>query len=86
MNYISAGPFLTLTRCGTTFNIYDAKGRPGPDALLYPSLYSNECVVPLYLFPQNATIHFRVEATTPLGIVGRASAPVLLNLRTLRNP
>lgn len=78
-------PNANSLRYNLFFNIYDAKGHPGPDALLYPSLYSNECVVPLYLFPKNATIHFRVEATTPLGIVGRASAPVLLNLRTLRN-
>ena len=66
------------------FNIYDSKGNPMEDALLYPAVNGKECVIPLYLFPKKSKLHFRVEAMNRLGITGRASTPVVVNLKKHR--
>lgn len=64
------------------FNIYDNDGNPGDDYLLAASMRNNGYVVPLNIFPKKRKVHFRIEAANRNNETGKASVPLVVNLRT----
>ena len=66
------------------FNLYDKKGHPSDDYLLAPSIYANEYRLPLHIFPKHGKVHFRVEAMNRVNQVGRASPPLVIDLKRKR--
>lgn len=63
------------------FNLYDKKGHPQEDYLFAPSLRSREYRIPLSIFPPSGRMHLRLEAANSFNQVGRASSPLIIDLK-----
>lgn len=63
------------------FNLYDHKGRASSDYLLAPSIHGQEYRIPLQIFSNKGIVHFRIEAANRANQVGRASPPLVIDLK-----
>lgn len=63
------------------FNIYDEQGNPGKDYLLFSSIRGNGQRIPLSIFSKKGKVHFRIEAANRANLTGRASDPLVIDLK-----